>query len=107
MPKSLMLVMSKPASPDVEAKYNQWYTEKHLVDLTRLPGVVSATRYKLEKSVEAMPGISPDTRDYLAIYELEAQSPEEMASFTTGLRAALEAGRMDVSPAFPFKYRIA
>lgn len=98
MPKSMMLVFSKPASEDVEAEYNQWYSEKHLPDLLNVPGVITATRYKLESGIELMPGIGGDPRSYLAVYEIEGDTREDMEKFSEALKKALEEGVADVSP---------
>lgn len=98
MPKAMMMVFSKAASPEVEEQYNQWYSEKHLPDLTRVPGLISATRYKLDKSVQPMPGIGGDHRDYLAVYEIEGDSPADLKFFADSLVKALEQGVADISP---------
>jgi hypothetical protein len=99
MPRTLMMVFSKPASPEVEAEYNDWYSNKHLPDLTRVPGVITATRYKLDKSATLMPGIEGDHRDYLAIYEIEGDTPEDCQKFAKSLLHALETGIADMHPA--------
>lgn len=98
MPKALMLVFSQPTSATVEAEYNRWYSEKHLPDLTHVPGIISATRYRLDKNIEPMPGITGDPRSYLAIYEVEGNSSQDLARFAQELRKALEAGVADVHP---------
>ena len=98
MPKALMVVFTNPASPQVEAEYNRWYNEKHLPDVTSVPGIVAATRYKLDKSVGVGPTGSA-TQNYLALYELEAKNSEDLARISAALNKALEAGKVDVSPA--------
>ncbi|HKD36180.1 MAG TPA: hypothetical protein VKB78_05245 [Pirellulales bacterium] len=98
MPKTMMLVFSKPISAESEAAYNDWYSNKHLPDLTRVPGLVSATRYKLDKSVEPMPGITGDPRGYLAVYEIEGETPSDLERFAQTLRQALADGVADISP---------
>lgn len=98
MPRSLMLVFSDPTSPDQEAQYNEWYTDKHLADVVALPGIVAATRFKLEKSV-ALDGIPTSANRYLAIYEIEGDSEEEMEAAKQALADGLAQGTVDISPA--------
>jgi hypothetical protein len=93
-----MLVFSSPKSPEDEAAYNDWYTHKHLQDVANVEGVISATRYKIEKSVAPMPGLPSDPRSYLAIYELEAETTEGLAAMTAAMQRRLQAGQVDVSP---------
>ena len=99
MPKALMLAFTQPVSAAVENEYNRWYSEKHLPDLTHVPGLISATRYKLDKNVQAMPGVGGDPRSYLALYEIEGDTPEDLANFAKSLTQAIEAGKVDISPA--------
>ena len=47
-----------------EDEYNDWYTNRHLDDVLRIPGIVSARRYKVA------PGQGP-SRPYLALYNVE------------------------------------
>lgn len=98
MPKAMMLVFSKAKSPEVDLEYNAWYSEKHIRDLTLVPGIISATRYKIDKSVQPMPGISGDHRTHLAVYEIEGDSPADLKRFADNLVKALETGVADISP---------
>ncbi|MET0987827.1 MAG: hypothetical protein ABW034_20715 [Steroidobacteraceae bacterium] len=98
MPRALMLVFSQPTAAGVEAEYNRWYSEKHLPDRTRVPGIVSATRYKLDKSILPIPGITGDPRSYLAVYEVEGNTSEDLARFAQELRKALDTGVADIHP---------
>ncbi len=98
MPKALMLAFTSPASAEVEEEYNNWYSGKHLPDLTHVPGIISATRYKLDKTIEAMPGIGGDARQYMAMYEIEGNTQEDLAQFAKNLVEAINAGRVDISP---------
>jgi hypothetical protein len=97
-PKAIMAIFSKPSSEVAEPEFRRWYTEKHLRDLTNVNGVVSATLYKLDKNIEASPGAGQDPRSYLAIYELESSTPDELAAFTQALQKAVSAGAFDVGP---------
>jgi len=98
MPKSLMLVFSNPTSPQQEAEYNEWYTNKHLADVVALPGIVGATRYKMEKAV-GLDGIPTSAHSYLAIYEIEGDSVEAMEAAKQALADGMAKGTVDVSPA--------
>jgi hypothetical protein len=56
-----------------EREFEAWYDDQHLADVARVPGVVSATRHRIEKvtsPVETPPWIS------LAIYEIESDDPD-------------------------------
>jgi hypothetical protein len=63
------LVMTRTdVAPENERDYNAWYDEEHLFTLCKVPGVISARRFK------AVEGAPP----YLALYELVA--PEVQAT---------------------------
>lgn len=98
MPKSLMVVFSNPKSAAEEQEYNRWYTEKHLTDVIGVPGIVSATRYRLDKGVE-MGEIPANAASYLALYEMEGETTEELKAINDALAAALREGSVDISPA--------
>lgn len=61
MAKGIILVESRPSSPEREAEYNTWYDEVHLGELVALDGIVSARRLR------PVDGNGP----YVAIYEVE------------------------------------
>jgi hypothetical protein len=63
--RALLVVFTEPASEEVEAVYNEWYTKQHLPDCLAVPGYVRATRYKAFEGDRAI-----DQR-YLAMYELD------------------------------------
>jgi len=64
MAKGLILVESRPSSPDREQEYNTWYDEIHLPELVALDGIVSARRLR------PVDGDGP----YVALYEIEGDS---------------------------------
>lgn len=97
MPKSLMVVFSNPKGAGEEVEYNRWYTDKHLPDVVGVPGIVSATRYRLDKAV-SMGEIPANSSGYLAIYELEAETTDELNAINAAMAAAIEAGSVDISP---------
>ena len=61
MAKGVILVETRPSSPDREQEYNTWYDEVHIPELLALDGIVAARRLR------------PVDRDdpYLALYEIE------------------------------------
>ena len=98
MPRSLMLAFTSPTSTETETDYNRWYDTKHLHDVVGIKGVVAATRYKLAHGVETLPGVGGPSQKYLAVYELEAETVEELDEFCGNLRAALASGEADIAP---------
>jgi len=54
-------------------EFEDWYDTRHLADVTAIPGVVSAVRYKVLKN-DAF-GSDPPNWDSLAIYNIEADDP--------------------------------
>lgn len=99
MPKSILVVFSNPSSPAEDERYNQWYSDKHLVDVVGVPGFVGATRYKLDKGVTMSGGaVPPNSAGYLAIYELEADTTEGLQAASDALALALQDGSVDMDP---------
>jgi hypothetical protein len=91
MPRALMLAFTEPADPADDEAYNTWYDTQHLHDVVKLPGVLTATRYKVVQGA----GVAPPQR-YLAIYELEADTEDGLAKVSAELGAAVSEGRVDV-----------
>jgi hypothetical protein len=48
--------------------YNEWYTDVHLKDVLKVPGIVAAQRFKLSDVQRDAP---PFPWQYLALYEIE------------------------------------
>ena len=67
MQRAMYVVSTHPASPEAEEEYNRWYSDVHLGDVLRVPGVVNATRYARDDG-------APAGAPYLALYELQAES---------------------------------
>jgi hypothetical protein len=61
MTKGVILVESRPSSPDREQEYNTWYDEVHIPELLALDGIVAARRLR------PVDGDGP----YVALYEIE------------------------------------
>lgn len=96
MPRAIMLAFTEPQDPSQDDDYNNWYDNKHLHDVVNVPGVVSATRYKLAQGIELLPGAQGVPQRYLAIYEIEGETHEDMVKFADELKAALSDGRADI-----------
>lgn len=77
MSKHLLIVMTNP-SEGREGEFNDWYSNVHLPDVLKIPGIVAAQRYGLSP-VQRMTPPLPWT--YFAIYEIE----------TNDLQATIEA----------------
>jgi hypothetical protein len=86
MPKGILYVESRPASPDREDEYNDWYTNIHLKDVVALDGIVSARRF----------APLDDDGPYVAVYELEL---DDLSQVMKILGDAATSGRMPVSDA--------
>lgn len=63
---ALCLVFSNPVEGR-EAEFNDWYSQRHLPDVLRVPGYLSARRFSLESG----DGGPPPGWRYLAIYEVD------------------------------------
>ena len=70
MKKYVFIVMTN-AVQGREDEYNTWYTEKHLPDVLRIPGIVGAQRFKLASTQRRDP---PYPWQYAALYDIETES---------------------------------
>src|SRR4051812_23150222 len=70
MPKATFIVFSNPASAGDEDAYNDWYDNVHVPDVTSIPGIVSARRFRAYDGRPRLEG-EIGKYDYLAIYELD------------------------------------
>lgn len=69
MSRHLMCVMTSP-TPGKEQEFERWYDEQHVPDLLRVPGIISAQRFKLSEHQHKPP---PFTQSFMAIYEIETE----------------------------------
>lgn len=74
-------------------EFNDWYTNVHLGDVLKLPGVVAAQRYKMA-DVQHRPG--PFEFGYMAVYEIEIDDIRTTLSELTRVSGTAE---MPLSPA--------
>jgi len=87
MPKGILYVETRPATPEQEADYNKWYDEVHLAEVVSLPGFAAARRY--------VP-VREDGGPFVAVYDVEA---DDLRQVMRELNTALSEGRMNMSPA--------
>jgi hypothetical protein len=66
MAKGILLVETRPVSPDQAADYHQWYNETHISEILAVEGFVSARR------LESL----DEEGTFIAIYEIEADDLE-------------------------------
>lgn len=78
--------------PGHESEYNDWYDHRHLHDVARVPGVLSAQRFEMVGAEAALGG--PLTR-FLAIYEIEG----DPSGFVGELRSRFGTVEMPASDA--------
>lgn len=79
MAKSVLLVESRPASPQLVDDYNKWHDDVHIPEMLTIDGFSSARRWRSE-----------DGQTFITLYEIDADVDTAKAS----LRAAFESGRM-------------
>lgn len=70
--KAVLLVLTNPVSPDVDAEYNDWYTNTHAPEGLAVLGYTAATRYK------AFTGWDPFPQKYLSLHEMEVDSVDDI-----------------------------
>lgn len=90
MVKFTYLVLTN-AVPWREEEFNRWYTEQHLPDVLRVPGVVSAQRFS---RTEQQRKAGPHPWQYLALYNCEAADPQVV---TDGIQARVNTAEMQMS----------
>jgi hypothetical protein len=63
-----VFVVLTNAAPGREAEYNDWYDNRHLIDVTKVPGIVTARRYRLSEVQRRE--LPPDQQRYLSLYNI-------------------------------------
>ncbi|ORY34726.1 hypothetical protein BCR39DRAFT_514190 [Naematelia encephala] len=96
----LMTGFMTPGQGDDE-EFNQWYTQEHLGDMSKVPGWRRARRFRINDSIEKGTGKIPKAKaTYAAIYELDhfdgLKSPEYHHACTTPWTAKMT-GRCPVA----------
>jgi hypothetical protein len=79
MPKGILYVESRPASPEQAADFHRWYDETHIPEILALDGFASARRF----------GSVGDDGSFVAVYEVV-----DVASARAALADAGRSGKM-------------
>lgn len=87
------IVLSNPVEGR-EDEYNDWYTNTHIVDVMKVPGLLSAQRFRLAPSQRRDP---PHAYRYLTIYEIDGS---DLAGSLAVLKSQSGTAAMPVSDAF-------
>src|SRR5262245_18468555 len=69
MASGVLIVESRPSSPDELAAYHEWYDHTHLPEILKVEGFVSARRLA-----------SVDTDTFLVIYEIDGDVEQARAA---------------------------
>jgi len=88
MPKYKLIVLSGPTEGK-EDEYNDWYQNTHLADVTSVPGIVRAQRFRHAADLGGGTG-----HRYMAIYEIET---DDLAGALGGITESSESGSMFIS----------
>lgn len=75
MEKHLFVVYTN-AKDGRDAEFNEWYDNRHIADVLKVPGVVSAKRYVLSDFQRP----TPHPHKYMAIYEIETDNLEAVSA---------------------------
>jgi hypothetical protein len=86
--KSKFIVMSNPVAGK-ERAYNEWYDGRHLSDVLKVPGFVSARRFSFVRKINDVPHWR-----YCALYTIESDDP---ASVVAELTRRVASGEVYVS----------
>ena len=92
MPKYNLIALTNPIEGR-DAEFNDWYTNVHLADVLKLPGVTAAQRYKLA-DVQHRPG--PFEWSYMAVYEIDI---DDISETLAALKSVSGTKHMPLSPA--------
>jgi hypothetical protein len=93
--KYLYLAFSDCKDPAREKEYVDWYTQMHIPDMLKAPGMIQAAFWQNAE------GKAGQRRKYLALYEFET---DDMQKFHEGLgkvgKGTVESGRYSELPVF-------
>jgi hypothetical protein len=92
MERHLMVVMTNSVEGR-DAEYNAWYDHRHLADVLKIPGIVSAERFELSEVQRSDP---PYPYRYLALYWVET---DDLSNVITELRSRSGTSLMPLSDA--------
>jgi hypothetical protein len=103
MPKGVMVVMTQPV-PGKEDEYNDWYSNVHIPELLKIPGIAAAQRFE---AVPALSGQLP-AQKYMALYEFDTDVDEALKAMREARSApgaAPASPALDTSSAVMYAYR--
>jgi hypothetical protein len=92
MAKHVFVVFSNPVEGR-EDDYNAWFTDVHLWDALKIPGIIAAQRFKLSDVQRNPP---PYPWGYLALYEVET---DDLNQTVTALKERAGTSAMVISDA--------
>ena len=92
MEKHVYVVLTNPV-PGREDEYNDWYTNTHLPDVLKVPGIVAAQRFILSDSQRPN---QPYPWKYLTLYDVET---DDLANTLAILKARTGTPDMVISDA--------
>lgn len=96
MARATMHSHTRPSTPGQEDAFNKWYDEIHLPQVVaRIPGVVSAQRFRLSRAQLVAADEVPQRR-YVTVYELET---DDLPRLLDRLGEALRDGTLDLNDA--------
>lgn len=81
MPGFLWIVQAN-AMDGRDGDFNAWYTDRHMHDVLQTPGVQAVQRFELVENR----GRAEATHRYIAVYEVEAESPSAIEEAVAALR---------------------
>ncbi|WP_293680379.1 DUF4286 family protein [uncultured Phenylobacterium sp.] len=86
-----IIVLSKP-TVGREDEFDRWYTNQHIRDLVKVPGIISARRFKLvERHTQGVP------QQYVAEYEVET---DDIDATMAAVQQRLGTDEMPMTDAF-------
>jgi hypothetical protein len=101
--RQLYVVFGSPLTPEQDGEFNDWYESTHIPDVLKVPGVLSAQRYKVQQ-LDREAG-KPPRFSYMTVYEFEGDQNEIMAKIGAGVASGEI--RMDGAPMDPAKVSMA
>ena len=79
----IVQIVASESTPEKEAEYDDWYTNRHVPMLFEFKGMKAAGRYK-------MMGEAEGASKYLTFYEFESEEAQKAFMESPELKAAIE-----------------
>ena len=90
----ILIVFTSPVD-GTDEEFNRWYTERHAPDILKLGAATGFRRYKAT-GIPLLPGI-PEPARYAVIYDLHAETQEEIEQAVATIQQGMHAGVTDTS----------